>query len=316
MSDRADSNGVEPASAAGIRFTDMSTVDTTHVAAIDPAAVGPAARKADVRVIAPRRGALGVDPGELWRYRELLYFLVWRDLKSRYKQTVLGAGWAIIRPVMSMVVFSAVFGGLAKMPSDGVPYPIFVYAGLLPWTLFSGAVSLAGVSLITQRGLLTKVYFPRVYIPASCIGVVLVDFLLGAGVYAAIMLYYGHLPGASLMLAPLLLAVLLLLAMGMGLLLAAVTVTYRDFQSIIPFMMQTWMYLSPVVYPTALVPERFRWLLLLNPMTGVIGAFRSCLLNHPIDWAALGVASCGSVVIFGLGLVYFSRAERRFADIA
>ncbi len=294
----------------------MSTADTTDVAVMSPAAGGAAARGADVRIIAPRRGSLGVDPGELWRYRELLYFLVWRDLKSRYKQTVLGAGWAILRPVMSMVVLSAIFGHLAKIPSDGVPYPIFVYAGLLPWTLFSGAVSLAGVSLITQRGLLTKVYFPRVFIPASCIGVVLVDFLWGAGVYGVIMLYYGHLPGASVLLVPVLGGVLLALAMGMGLLLAAVTVTYRDFQSIIPFMMQTWMYLSPVIYPTTLVPERFRWLLLLNPMTGVIEAFRSCLLNQPVAWTSLAVASCGSVMIFLLGLVYFSRTERRFADIA
>ncbi|MFW6145862.1 MAG: ABC transporter permease [Planctomycetota bacterium] len=294
----------------------MSIADTTDVAVLDPAAAGPAARGADVHIITPRRGALGVDLGELWRYRELLYFLVWRDLKSRYKQTVLGAGWAIIRPVMSMVVFSAVFGGLAKMPSEGVPYPIFVYAGLLPWTLFSGAVSLAGVSLITQRGLLTKVYFPRVFIPASCIGVVMVDFLLGAGVYGAIMLYYGYLPGLSVLLVPVLLVLLLLLAMGMGLLLAAVTVTYRDFRSIIPFMMQTWMYLSPVVYPTTLVPERFRWLLVLNPMTGIIDAFRSGLLNQPVAWGSLATASCGSVVIFLLGLVYFGRSERRFADVA
>ncbi|NLF30014.1 MAG: ABC transporter permease [Planctomycetes bacterium] len=291
----------------------MSSADTTHVAAVTGAAAG---RGADVRVIAPRRGALGVDFGELWRYRELLYFLVWRDLKSRYKQTVLGAGWAIIRPVVSMVVFSAVFGGLAKMPSDGLPYPIFVYAGLLPWTLFSGAVSLAGVSLITQAGLLTKVYFPRVFIPASCLGVVLVDFLLGAGVYGAIMLYYGHLPGAGLLLAPLLLALLLLLALGMGLLLAAVTVTYRDFQSIIPFMMQIWMYLSPVVYPTTLVGDRFRWLLRLNPMTGIIDAFRSCLLNRPVNGASLAAAACGSAAVFLLGLVYFGRTERRFADVA
>jgi len=302
----------------------MSLADTTRPSGMDvglaapprPLSCADADADTEVHVIAPRRSGFGVDLPQLWHYRELLYFLIWRDLKARYKQTVLGAAWAILRPVMTMVVLAAVFGRLAGLPSGDVPYPIFLYAALLPWSLFAGAVSSAGGSLVAQANLFTKVYFPRVFIPASCIGVVLVDFLLASGVYVGIMLWYMHLPGLSLLLLPVLIVILLVQALGFGLLLAAVTVTYRDFRSIIPFMMQTWMYLSPVVYSADSLSERSQGLLLLNPMTGVIDGFRSCLLNQPINWTSLAVAAVGAVVVFTFGLFYFGRAERRFADIA
>ena len=302
----------------------MSFADTSEVSGMDvdlavtpgPMACADGADGAGVTVITPFGGRLGIDLAELWRYRELLYFLAWRDLKARYKQTVLGVAWAVLRPVMTMVVFTAVFGRMAGIPSQGVPYSIFFYAGLLPWMLFSGAVSLAGVSLVNQAGLFTKVYFPRVYIPASSIAVVGVDFLLAAAVYGAIMVYYAHLPGVSVLLLPVLVLLVLILSLGLGTLLASLTVMYRDFRSIIPFMMQTWMYLSPVVYPVTLVPQQYRWLLMLNPMAGIVDAFRSCLLNQPVNWASLAVAAGIAVLMFVFGLYYFSRTERRFADIA
>jgi len=282
----------------------------------DPAvasAPGACAGGAAVTVIAPARSGLGVDLAELWRYRELLYFLAWRDLKARYKQTVFGVGWAIVRPVLTMVVFSIVFGGMMGVRSQGAPYPIFLYAGLLPWMLFSGSVSQAGVSLVNQVGLFTKVYFPRVFIPASSIVVVMVDTLLAAGVYCLLMAWYGHLPGPSILLVPVLVAITLMLSLGLGLWLASLTVTYRDFRTIVPFLMQTWMFLTPVMWPPQLASERHRWLLSLNPMTGVVCGFRSCLLNRPIDWISLA-ASAAIAMVYGLH--YFGRTERRFADIA
>lgn len=267
-------------------------------------------------VIRPRKGWIGIDWAELVRYRELLYFLVWRDVKVRYKQTVLGAAWAVIQPVFSMVIFSIIFGKFAKIPSEGLPYPIFVYAGLLPWTFFSNAVRQSGMSLVNQSHLLTKIYFPRLFVPAACIGAGLVDFALSFGVYLGIMLWYMHLPGLTVLLLPLLVLLTIITALGTGYLLAGLTVTYRDFRFVIPFMMQAWMYASPVVYPMTLLPEKYRWIMALNPMSGVIGGFRSTLLNQPIDWSGLGISSLTAISIFLFGLHNFRRVERRFADIA
>lgn len=217
-----------------------------------------------VLIIEPKKGWLPIDFGELWRYRELLYFFVWRDIKVRYKQTVLGATWAIIQPVVSMVIFSIIFGNFAKIPSDGLPYPIFVFAGLLPWTFFANAVSQSGVSLVSQSGLITKIYFPRLYVPVASIGVALVDLALGFLVYVAIMIWYMHLPGLSIAMLPLLVVLAMVAATGVGCFLASVTIIYRDFRHIIPFMIQVWMYASPVVYPVSLVPEQYRWLMALD----------------------------------------------------
>jgi lipopolysaccharide transport system permease protein len=267
-------------------------------------------------VIEPRRGWQAIGFPELWRYRELVYFLVWRDVKVRYKQTVIGAAWAILQPVFTMVIFSIIFGRFAKIPSDGVPYPIFVYAGLLPWTLFANAVSQAGTSLVNQAHLLTKVYFPRLLVPTAAAGPGLVDFALSFCVYGGLMLWYRHLPGISVLLLPALVLLAVITALGTGYLLASLTVMYRDFRIVIPFMLQTWMFASPVIYPVTLIPTQYQWLMALNPMSGVIGAFRSTLLNHAIDWHALGLSTLVALTLFVFGLYNFRRVERRFADVA
>jgi lipopolysaccharide transport system permease protein len=271
---------------------------------------------AEVLVIEPQYGWRAIDFGELWRYRELLCFLVWRDVKVRYKQTVIGAAWAILQPLCQMVIFSVIFGAFAKIPSEGFPYPIFVYAGLLPWTFFANAVSQSSVSLVNQSQLLTKVYFPRLFIPSSSIGVGLVDFSLSFCVYVCLMLWYGHAPGVSVLLLPLLLLLTMMTALGVGVLLASVTVAYRDFRLVVPFMVQIWMYLSPVVYAVTLVPEKYRWIMAINPMTGIIGGFRSALLNQPVDWNALGISAVVASLLLFVGVLNFRRTERRFADIA
>ncbi len=269
-----------------------------------------------VTVIRPKSGWQAVDFRELYRYRELLYFLIWRDIKVRYKQTALGALWAILQPVLTMAVFSVIFGHLGKVPSDGVPYPIFVFAGLLPWTYVQNAVSISGLSLVSQAGLLTKIYFPRLFIPAASAGAGLLDLLLSFGVYAIMMLYYGLLPGPSILLLPVLLALTVMTALGMGLLLAGLTVSYRDFQLVVPFMTRIWMFVSPVIYPVSWVPAEYRWILALNPMTGIIDSFRSVLFDKPIDWTTLGISSFVAMSLFVLGLYNFRRTERRFADVA
>lgn len=284
----------------------------------DPLAVAETRSDAaplEVSVILPRQGWQPVDYRELWRYRELLYFLVWRDIKVRYKQTVLGAAWAILQPVLSMIIFSIVFGRFAGIPSDGVPYPIFVFAALLPWTFFQNAVSISGTSLVLQANLLTKIYFPRVFVPVSGILASLVDLALGFCVYFAIMLWYMQFPGFSVMLLPALLLLTVMTATGAGCLLSALTVSYHDFRYVVPFMLQAWMYASPVVYPVTMFPEKYHWILAINPMVGIIGAFRSTLLNQPIDWLSLGVSTFTAFALFVFGLLYFRRTERRFADI-
>jgi lipopolysaccharide transport system permease protein len=277
--------------------------------------LAPAADDAPVTVIEPKRGWLPVDFRELWQYRELLYFLAWRDIKVRYKQTVLGAAWAIIQPVFSMVVFSIIFGSFAHIPSDGVPYPIFVFAALLPWTFFTNAVSQAGNSLVAQANLLTKIYFPRLYVPTACIAQNLVDFALAFMVYLGMMLWYVHLPGPMALMLPVLVLMAILAAAGVGYLLASVTLLYRDFRHIIPFMMQVWMYASPVVYSASLLPVKYRWVMALNPMAGIISGFRSALLDSPMDWVELGISGAVAVGLFVFGLYNFRRTERRFADI-
>ena len=267
------------------------------------------------RVIRPAKGWLAIDFSELWHYRELLYFLVWRDIKVRYKQTVLGAAWAIIQPVFSMVIFSIIFGKFAGITFGDVPYPIGVYAGLLPWMFFSGSVSQSGVSLVNQSYLLTKIYFPRLYVPAASVGTALVDFAISSGVYVCLMLWYWYVPGPSVLLTPALLALTILTALGVGNVLAGMTVTYRDFRYVIPFMLQIWMYASPLVYSATMIPARYRPLMALNPMYGIIAGFRSALLNQPVDWLSLGISAGVAVTIFVFSLYFFRRTERQFADI-
>lgn len=269
-----------------------------------------------ITIIEPKRGWIPIDFKEIWAYRELLYFLVKRDIKVRYKQTVLGGLWAIIQPFFSMVVFTLFFGKLAKVPSDGIPYPIFVYAGLLPWTYFANALSASGNSLVGSANLITKVYFPRLIIPASASLAGLVDFFIAMSILLVMMVYYQFVPGFGVVLFPFLVGLTFMCSVGVGLWLSALNVQYRDIRYTIPFLIQIWMFVSPVIYPVSMVPEGYRWLLSINPMGGVIKAFRASLLGHQsIDWALLGISTAIILVLFASGLSYFRRMEKTFADV-
>lgn len=267
-------------------------------------------------VIRPKRGWIAIDWRELWDQHELLQSLVYRDVQVRYKQTVLGFAWAILQPTFAMLIFTFIFGKFAKIPSDDAPYAVFVYAALLPWTFFSTAVLQAGQSLVNQQSLLTKIYLPRMFVPAAPVGGALVDLAISFGVFSLIMLYYQRIPGWGIVLLPLLLVMLLCATLGVGLLLAALTVTYRDFRFVIPFMLQAWMYVSPVIYPMSIIPEEYRLILALNPLAGIIDGFRAAFLNRPFDWVTLGLSAVISVGLLVLGMFYFRKTERRFADIA
>jgi lipopolysaccharide transport system permease protein len=268
--------------------------------------------------IAPSAGWLGIDFGEVWAYRGLLLLLVWRDVKSRYSQTVLGAGWAILQPVLTMVVFTLIFGRLARMPSDGVPYSVFSLAALVPWTYFSSSLTGSSNSLVINRALVTKVYFPRLLIPAAAVLATLVDFAIAFAVLILVMLGFGIAPGVqSLWVIPVALLVLSLTAMGAGSLLAALNVQYHDVRHLTPFVVQVWMYSSPIVYPLSLVPEAYRWLYALNPLSSVLAGFRAALLGTPGPTSGQVVLSlAGAIVIFIGGVLYFRRTERVFADVA
>jgi lipopolysaccharide transport system permease protein len=269
-----------------------------------------------ITVIEPKTGWIPVDFREIWNYRELLYFLTKRDIKVRYKQTVLGGLWAVIQPAFTMLVFTLFFGRLAKMPSDGLPYPIFVYAGLLPWTYFANAVSASGNSLVGSANLITKVYFPRIVVPASAALAGLLDFFIALFVLAALMIWYQVLPGPGILLFPFLVALTFLCAVGVGLWLSALNVQYRDIRYAIPFLIQVWMFVSPVIYPVSLVHGRYQWLLALNPMGGVIHAYRASLLGRqPIDWGLLALSTLVILALFLGGLYYFRRMEKVFADV-
>ena len=268
-----------------------------------------------VTEINPPAGWRMLDWRELWAYRELLSVLTMRDIKVRYKQTVLGAAWAVIRPFLTMVIFSVVFGQLANMPSDGYPYPVFVYAALLPWTFFAGAISTSGQSLIGSSNLVSKVYFPRLIIPLSSVGAGLIDLLISTGILLLLMLWYGVGWTWHLLAVPLLLLAVVFAALGVGTLLSALTVSYRDFTHLTPFLVQIWMYVTPVIFPVTLVPERWQWLLYLNPMTGLVEGFRSAFLGKPFDPAGLGISCVITIALLIVGVMYFEKVERRFADV-
>jgi lipopolysaccharide transport system permease protein len=271
---------------------------------------------AQITIIEPKKGWVPIDLKEIWDYRELLYFLTKRDIKVRYKQTILGGLWAVIQPAFTMLVFTLFFGRLAKVPSDGLPYPIFVYAGLLPWTYFANAVTASGNSLVGSANLITKVYFPRLMVPGSAALAGLLDFFIALFVLAALMIWYQFLPGPGFLLFPFLVALTFLCAVGVGLWLSALNVQYRDIRYAIPFLIQIWMFLSPVIYPVSLVKDKYQWLLALNPMGGVIHAYRASLLGHqPVDWPLLGLSAFIIVALFLGGLYYFRRMEKVFADV-
>lgn len=256
------------------------------------------------------------DFGDVWAYRELLYFLTWKDLKVRYKQTVLGAGWAVLQPVLTMVVFSVFFGRLGGLPSDGLPYPVFTYAALLPWMLFAHVLTQSSQSIVNHQSLITKVYFPRVLIVLAPLGVGLLDFALAFVVLLAIMLWYGLAPGLGLLLAPLFVALAALAALATGVWLAALNVRYRDVRYTVPFLTSLWLFASPVAYPASLVPGPWRWLYGLNPMAGAIEGFRWALLGQGGMPAPLVAASLAvTLLMLVTGLRYFTRVEQTFADL-
>ena len=261
------------------------------------------------------RGWAGLDLRDLWLHRDLFFFLVWRDVKVRYKQTVLGAAWAIIQPLLTMVVFTLFFGRLAKVPSDGIPYPIFAYAGLLPWTFFSNAITASSNSLVGNASLITKVYFPRMVIPAAAVGAGLVDLAIAALILVAMMAYYGFgLGWSALMLIPLVLLTALL-ALGVGMWMSGLNVKYRDVRYALPFCVQLWMYATPIIYPISFIPERWRWILVLNPLTGIIDGFRSALFGQAFRLSEFVVLTILTLLFLVYAAYSFKRMERDFADV-
>ena len=265
-------------------------------------------------VLAPTKGWVGLDLAGLWEHRELLYFLTWRDVKLRYKQTALGVLWAIIQPTAPMLIFTLVFGRLVDLPSDG-PYPLFAFAGLLPWAYFANAVTNSASSVVSSSNLITKVYFPRMIIPGSATLAALMDFLIGLGVLAALLVWYRVGPHATLFALPLLVALTTVLALGVGMLFAGLTVQYRDIRYALPFLIQFWMFATPIIFPSRIVPEGWRWALALNPMASIIENFRAALLGKAIDWASLGFAALLACAVLAYAAFSFRRLERKFADL-
>lgn len=267
--------------------------------------------------IRPARGWAALNLRDIWRYRELVYFLTWRDIKVRYKQTLLGASWAILRPLLTMVVFSIFFGGLAKISSDGYPYPVYTYTALLPWELFSTALSIASRSLVGNANMITKIYFPRMILPLSSVLAGLVDFAIAFLVLIGLMIAYGIAPTAAVWTLPLFLLLAVVTALGVGLWLSALNVLYRDIGYVIPFLTQLWMFITPVVYPTSMLPEQWRFLYALNPMTGVVDGFRWALLGNQQNapGPTLVISSVIAVLVLVSGMFYFRRMERQFADM-
>lgn len=268
-------------------------------------------------IIRPRRGWQLVNIGELWAYRGLIYFLTWRDVKVRYKQTFLGATWAIIQPAMMMVVFTIFFSRMAGVPSGDLPYPVFVFAGLLPWTFFSNAIGSASQSVVGNQSLVTKVYFPRLIIPLGAAAAGLVDFAIAFGMLLVMMLCYGVVPGWEVVLLPLLLFNLFIAAVGLGAFFAALTVAYRDFRYVVPFLLQLGMFGTPAIYldTAQLAHSRWQTLLLLNPMNGVIGNFRLAMLGGRVDPLSLVIPLIASGLLLLGGCCYFRRVEQSFADV-
>ena len=271
---------------------------------------------APVLYIAPPRGWFDINFQELWSARELLYFFVWRDIKVRYKQTAIGAAWAVIQPFMTMVVFSLFFGKLAKMDSHGLPYPVFYYCALLPWTYFAGALQQSTNVVVDQQNVITKVYFPRLVLPLAAVTSGLLDFSISFMVFAGIMVWYRIKPGPALLLFPLFLALTVLTALGVGLWLSTLNALYRDVRYVVPFLIQFWLFASPVAYPSSLVPERWRWMYGLNPMAGVIEGFRWSLTGRGQPPSImLAISAVMVLLLVAGGVVFFNSMEGTIADV-
>lgn len=268
-------------------------------------------------IIKHKKGLASIDFKELWNYRELLYFLSWRDIKLRYKQTAIGIAWAVLQPFVMMVVFSIIFGGIAKLPSDNIPYPIFAYSGLLFWNIFSNSLSNASQSLVSNSNIIQKVYLPRMLLPAASVVVTLADFFFAFLVFGGILAYYHFMPNALgfFLIIPLL-VITMIASLGLGLFLSALNVKYRDVRYALPFFIQILIFVTPVIYPISIVSEKYRWVLALNPMTGVIETFKVTLLGTTsIDWTILFISTVSSIVLLLFGIWYFLKTEKIFADI-
>jgi len=253
--------------------------------------------------------------GDLWTYRELFYFLIWRDLKVRYKQTLLGVAWVIIQPLLSMVVFALIFGRVVGVPSEGIPYPLFAMAGLLPWTFFSSSVTRSGNSLVGSAHLITKVYFPRLIIPGAAVAAGLVDFAIGFVLLALLMLYYGVPMSMNLLMLPVLVLLTALFALGIGLWASALNVKYRDIGQILPFLVLLGMFSTPIIYPSSIFPAKWRWVLELNPLTGIIEGYRASLFGKPFNWSAIGISTAVTLALLVWAAYSFRSMEKDFADV-
>lgn len=269
-------------------------------------------------MIRPKTGWIGINFKEVWHYRELLYIFTWRDIKVRYKQTVIGITWAVLQPFFMMVVFSIFFGNFAKIPSNGVPYPIFVFSGLLFWNYFSSSLTSASNSLVDNENMIKKIYFPRLILPLSPTITPMIDFSLSFIILISMMLYFHFTPMLlGFILLPLLIFLSFLSAAGLGFFLSAINVKYRDIRFALPFFIQSLLFVTPVIYPTSLVPERFQWILALNPMTGIIEASRNGIIGQgKVNFGLLGLSALIASGLFIFGLLFFRRNERIFADVA
>ena len=266
-------------------------------------------------VIQPSKRLSLLSLKDIWAYRELLFFLTWRDVKVRYKQTALGAAWAILQPLFMMIIFTIFFGRLAGVASAGIPYPLFALAGLVPWTFFANAITASGNSLVGSANLITKVYFPRLIVPAAAMLAGLVDFLLAFLILVVMMFYYRVQLTVQILFLPVLILLTALFSLGVGTWMSALNVKYRDVRFALPFLIQLWLFVSSVILPSTSVPQKWRWLLMLNPMSGIIEGYRAALFGLPFDWPALGIASALTIVVLLYAIYAFGRVERSFADI-
>jgi lipopolysaccharide transport system permease protein len=266
-------------------------------------------------VIQPSKKWSLLNLKDIWAYRELLFFLTWRDVKVRYKQTALGAAWAILQPLFMMIIFTIFFGRLAGVASQGIPYPLFALAGLVPWTFFANAITASGNSLVGSANLITKVYFPRLIVPAAAMLAGLVDFLLAFLMLVLLMVYYRVTPTVQLLFLPVLILLTALFSLGVGTWMSALNVKYRDVRFALPFLIQLWLFVSSVILPSTSIPQKWRWLLMLNPMSGIIEGYRAALFGLPFDWPALGISAALTIVVLFYAIYAFGRVERSFADI-
>jgi lipopolysaccharide transport system permease protein len=296
-------------------------ITPTHEVVLPPASIPAESPKGGVPdqfelVIRPQSGWISVDWKEMFSHRELLYFLIWRDISVRYKQTVLGPAWAILQPLILMLIFTFVFGRFIDVDSEGFPYPVFVFAALIPWTLFSQGMAQSSLSLVNQFNLLTKVYFPRLFVPIAAACVFLADLVISLGIYAVILLYYRIMPSWTVIFVPLLVLLTLIATLSIGVMLSALTIFYRDFKHIVPFLTMILMYVTPVIYSAKVFGPRGQLVMALNPMFGIVTAYRSAILGLDWNFASLAISTASALGSFVFAVFYFRRTERRFADFA